>query len=240
MFPHRSDARPANQSRHNPHIGSRSLGSWGYFSVSDGLCCEGKHLGSCLGIVDERPLAELAPADGKARPHDIRAAIEAAITIGYERPLNVLMAVKFLGEDETVLDGKSRALPQMRSRRVHGVAQQHYPALVPVPLNEQSFERTIDDPLVVRDLLCKHADYRPAGSCFVPHRRGRLLARVAWVVRLRGREIQVHEIRANGHEPGTNRTIIDVQSIKTGGAHQVVAPDSLTGEHRQTRLGKYH
>src|SRR5690554_481395 len=130
-----------------------------------------EHLPGLVRLIDRRTQAELALADIPGPLDDERAPLEAPVPVGAERLLARVGTLQLLGEHDGVLDRHAGALPEMRRRRVHGVADQHDPALVPVAGEELPFERLVYDLVVVLNLPRELGDSRRRMLELASHRR---------------------------------------------------------------------
>ncbi len=127
----------------------------------------------------------------------------------------------------------------MRRCRVHGVTQQDDTPLVPVALEENPFERLVDDVVVLGNLFGKRANggRRHIGQ-LGPHRRRKSFARIARISLLRRRDVHVHQLIGQRDKADPGRPFEGKQTIDIGGAPQIVAPHRLPREFGYGGVGK--
>ena len=168
-------------------------------------------------------------------------AVEAAIHEGAQRGRDIVGAGKFLGQDESVLDRKSRSRRHVRGRGMGRVADQDDPALVPRVGQQEPFERAVIGLRIGPEPGADRGDMPPERR----HQFGQMLdvslgcePRVA---RDMLEQEDVHLVlRDRRHADLERPAEIDFGAVDFGRAIGDDPPAALVGKLRPRRIGKDH
>ena len=228
---------PANEQGNNPPAWPAEGAGQGLYRLRR----QGHHIADRPLAVKMAIAVDLALAHLQRGGPDLLTARPAAGVKVRQRGRDAVGLLQRFAQHDGILNRHARPLTEMRSGSVNRVAHQHDASLIPGIVDEQLFQRLIDDLVVVNDMRVQAARQPRAGRQTAAHLRRQLIAGVAGVIRFVGGDKQIHQIVRQRHQPAVAALAHKAhQMVHLRRSRKVVAPYALTGKAGAIALAVQH